>query len=386
MQETNQYLIQIETKSKNLEKKFSHIINRFGEFKIIKSNDSRVPDLLIYGLGESTQKDIKYVETLLDTGKIEEIFLTSDYADIALLKKAMSAGVNEFFVQPIEENEVERALKRFKKRNQESISQQPKKNGKVITVFGSKGGVGTTTVAVNIATSIKNIDGTQSVALIDMNTLFGEIPFFLEMSPKFHWGEITKNIDRLDTTFLSNILSIHQSGVHVLPSPAYLNGHNRPTPSIMIQILSIMKEMFDFIIIDGGQSTNDTSLKVLEMSDSILLITILSLPCLANSNKLIKSFTDLGYVQPDRIKVILNRNMNKSNISLYDVEKGIGRKLYWTISNDFVSSMASINQGKPLLNVAPKAHITKNICDLANSLSNSDKKIQKKKWSLFKRK
>ncbi len=99
-------------------------------------------------------------------------------------------------------------------------------------MLGSKGGVGTTTVSVNLAVALSN-SKRHSVALLDMNTVFGEIPLFLEIQPKFHWGEITKNIDRLDDTFLMNVLSKHSSGVHILPSPAYLNGHQSPTPEIM---------------------------------------------------------------------------------------------------------------------------------------------------------
>jgi len=189
----------------------------------------------------------------------------------------------------------------------------------------------------------------------------------------------------LDNTFLSNILTNHQSGIQVLPSPAYLNGHVRPTPEIMTRLLSLMRQMFDHIIVDGGQSTDDTSLKILEMSDTLLLITILSLPCLSNTNKLLKSFTDLGYVGAENIKVVLNRNMKKGEISNKDAEAGIGRELYWTIPNDFGTTMTAINNGKPLLNIAPKALITKNIQDLANSLATPKEKVTKKKWSMFKR-
>ena len=385
MEAGTQYLIRLAVKTQNLSKKFYQIINLFGGFTILESDDPRKPDLLIFEIGESAQKDIEYAQTLLDTGKTEEIFLTSDYADTALLTQAMRAGVNELLSQPITEDEVVQALERFKKRHPEPATQHARENGQIITVFGSKGGVGATTVAVNLAVSLMQTDANCSAILIDMNTLFGEIPLFLEMSPKFHWGEITKNIDRLDNTFLSNILATHQSGVQVLPSPAYLNGHVRPTPAIMIRLLGLMKQMFDYIIVDGGQSTDDTSLKVLEMSDSLLLITILSLPCLANTNKLLKSFTDLGYAQPERIKVVLNRSMKKGEISLEDAEAGIGKELYWTLPNDFGNTMAAINNGKPLLDFAPKARITKSIFDLANSLSIPKEEKPKKKWSLFNR-
>jgi pilus assembly protein CpaE len=384
MDVSTQYLIKLEVKSDNLSKKFLQIKNLFDDFKILESHDSRKPDLLIFEMEESSQKDIEYVEMLLNSGQAKEIFLTSDYIDTALLTKAMRAGVSEFFPQPIEDDDVMQAFDKFKKRHPDLTNHHDKENGQIITVFGSKGGVGTTTVAVNMATSITQSHGSHSVVLIDMNTLFGEIPLFLEMSPTFHWGEITKNMDRLDNTFLSNILTSHPSGVKVLPSPAYLNGHIRPTPEIMIRLLVLMKQMFDFIIIDGGQSTDDTSLKIMEISDSILLITILSLPCLANTNKLIRSLTDLGYVLPDDIKVILNRNMRKSNISTDDVESGIKKELYWTLPNDFDNSMAAINNGKPLLDIAPNARLTKGIFDLANSFLPQDNKKQKKKWSLFK--
>jgi pilus assembly protein CpaE len=224
-----------------------------------------------------------------------------------------------------------------------------------------------------------------SVGLLDMNTLFGEIPLFLEMSPRFHWGEITKNMERLDNTFLANILTRHDTGIQVLASPSYLNGHVRPTPEIMSRLLELMRGMFDYVIIDAGQSTDDTSLRVLELSDTLILITILSLPCLANTNKLIKSFLDLGYIAKDRIKIVLNRYLKNSEISLKDAEAGISKELFWIIPNDFTTTMSAINKGKPLPQIASKAAITKNFAELANALTMPETKQEKKKWGIFKR-
>jgi pilus assembly protein CpaE len=143
--------------------------------------------------------------------------------------------------------------------------------------------------------------------------------------------------------------------------------------------------MFDYVIVDGGQSTDDTSLKVIEISDTLLLITILSLPCLTNTSKLLKSFTDLGYVHKDRLKVVLNRYMKKGEISLKDAEAGIGKELFWIIPNDFWSTMSAINNGKPLAQIAPKAQITKNFKELAEALSPSNEPQHSKKWNFFKR-
>jgi pilus assembly protein CpaE len=379
------YLIKASLKTSNVNKKISQVINATSGFEIISIQDARQSDLLIYELGENFEKDMEIIESILASGNTKEVFLTADSADTRILMQAMRIGVKEFFSQPIDSDEIVRALERFKARQLRTVAGLPRKNGKVICVLGSKGGVGTTTIAVNLAVAIAQNKDRNAVALLDMNTLFGEIPLFLEMAPKFHWGEITKNIDRLDKTFLANILSNHKSGVHVLPSPSYLNGHVRPTPEIMSQLLNLMRQTFDHIIVDAGQSTDDTSLKILEMSNTLLLVTILSLPCLANTNKLLKSFRDFGYMQAENIKVVLNRNMKKGEISLKDAEAGIGRKLFWTIPNDFRVTMTAINNGKPLQEIAPNAQVTKSIRDLANSLSIAKKKAPKKKWRIFKR-
>jgi pilus assembly protein CpaE len=273
----------------------------------------------------------------------------------------------------------------MRRKNKIDISVARKK-GTIITTFGSKGGVGTTTVAVNLAVNLAMKDNSKSVALVDMNTLFGEIPLFLEITPQFHWGEITKNVDRLDHAFLANILTRHPTGVHVLSSPAHLNGHIRPTPEIMSHLLDLMKGTFDFVVIDGGQSTDDTTLRIVELSDTLLLIIILSLPCLANSNKLIQSFIELGFLNNDQIKVVANRHVKNSEISPSDAKAGIGKNLFWIIPNDYRTTMSAINQGKPLSKIAPKALITQSFEDLAEVfIRPKTQQKQNKKFRIFKR-
>jgi pilus assembly protein CpaE len=340
--------------------------------------------LLIYELGKNTGKDIAYIQSLLDKESVGEVFLTAGTADPDVLMKIMRIGVKEFFLQPIKPAEIKQGLQNFIQRTEKAGSPAECKIGQIITAFGSKGGVGTTTVSVNLAVSLSLRESRPSVALIDMNTLFGEIPLFLEISPQFHWGEITNNINRLDNAFLSNVMTRHSSGVQVLPSPAYLNGHVQPTPETISQLLELMKTMFDYVIIDGGQSTNDTSLRIVELSDTLLLITILSLPCLSNTNRLIKSFTDLGYLNHDKIKVILNRYLKKSEISLKDAAAGIKKDLFRVIPNDYKTSLSAINQGKPLPNIAPKAKITRTFAELAEALSCSEpQNDRKRKRKLF---
>lgn len=378
------FLVKLSLNNPALSQRIAQVVHGAHEFEIARSDDDGgKADIWILELGIDPAGDLEAVQAALAAGEVGEVFLTSGKIDQTILMQAMRLGVKEFFPQPLDTEEIGKALDRFRKRRADEGAAISRRNGQVLTVFGSKGGVGTTTVAVNLAVSLAQGQRKYSVALLDMNTLFGEIPLFLEMAPKFNWSEITKNIDRLDGTFLQNILTRHKSGLQVLPSPAYLNGHVRPTPEIMKRLLGLMRGIFDFVIIDAGQSTEDTSLKVMELSDTLLLVTILSLPCLANTNKLLRSLTDLGYVTKDRIKVVLNRYMKKSEIGIGDAEAGIGQDLYWVIPNDYMTTMQAINGGKPLFYISPKSPITKSFLEMAATITAaaSDEKA-KKKWGI----
>lgn len=355
------------------------------EFKLLPPEDSRRPDLLVFELSRDTTKELDFIQSLLDADKVGEVFLTSEHTDPETLMKAMRIGAKEFFSQPIKKDQIRAALETFKNRQNHSGPKTVHKSGQILSVMGSKGGVGSTTVAVNLAAALTDKDQNKSVALLDMNILFGEIPLFLEITPKFHWGEITKNIDRLDETFLMNVLSRHDSGLHILPSPGYLNGHQAPTPAMMARLLELMKKHFDFVIIDSGQTTDETSLKIFQMSDQLLLVTILSLPCLSNTNKLIQSLSTYGYMEKSRIKVVMNRYIKKSDLSLEDARASIHGELFWTIPNDYTTTMAAINQGKLISQISPKSPISKNFKKMAEAICPMERGHDKKRWGFFKR-
>jgi pilus assembly protein CpaE len=372
-------------RSHKVSQNITDIIRSTGGIEVLSEKDARKPDLLFFELGSDVEKEMAMIESLLKSNEVGAVFLTAENAEPAVLMQAIRLGVKEFFSQPIQADQLKQAFEKIKTEQKESTLNAGEKFGKIISLFGSKGGVGTTTVAVNLAMSLLNSKKEHSVVLLDMNTLFGEVPLFLEMTPKFHWGDITKNIERLDDTFLANILTQHESGIHVLPSPAYLNGHVRPTPEVMSRLLELMKHMFDYILIDTGQSTNDTSLRVIELSDTILLISILSLPCLANTNRLIQSFLNLGYAMGDQIKIVLNRYTKNNDISLKDAEAGINRKLFWIIPNDYITTMSAINKGKPLMQIASRASITKNFEDFARAIQQPESQPPKKNGGFFRR-
>lgn len=337
-------------------------------FYVQKPSDTGDCDILILEIGEDFRKDCQVTNKLLCSGSVKDIFLVSSCVESELLLQAMRSGAREFFPLPLKKEELVSAFQKFQERNKNLASaDKGRTKGTIINLVGSKGGIGTTTIAVNFATSLlEQPNSRKSVVLMDMNLLFGEVPLFLDIEPVFNWGEVAKNITRLDSTYLMSILSKHPSGVHVLPSPTRLDGGIPATPDIIEKLLRFMQNEFDYIVIDSGQSLNELSLKVLELSDTVLINAILSLPCLINVRRLMDTFKRLGYPSDKNVRVIINRYHKNSVISLKEAEKGIGKRIFWQIPNDFQTTIAAINQGKTLATVAHKADITQNIRELVS--------------------
>ncbi len=382
----NMIQIKIEVKKPGLRKKLDEIICSVKGLHVQMSHDTRRADLLIFELGIDIDKEFQHIRSLLNSDAAAEVFLISENSDPAVLMQAIKTGAKEFFTLPLKEEEVGQALKELKKKIKRANRKNSPEIGQIISVVGSKGGIGTTTVAVNLAVNLAQKKSVQSVALIDMNMMFGEIPLFLEIKQGYDWGEIVKNISRLDSTFLMNTLSKHSSGIHILPSPGSLNGSASSAPEMMGHLIGFMQKLFDFVIIDAGQSANEITLKVLEMSDNILLMSLLSLPCISNTNKLLQTISDLGFLPEERIRIIINRYLSKSEISLHDAEESIHKKIFWTIPNDYNTTMSAINNGKPLSEIASKAQITRNLNNLADTFAPKEEKQTTKWWEILKTK
>jgi pilus assembly protein CpaE len=379
--------VKLEIKDPDLRKQFEAIIGSVDGFYAQASDDTSRADLLIFQLSDAPDKEFQMVNTRLNADEVGEVFYVGERSDPDVLLRAIQSGAREFFIQPINQEEIGEALRRLQKRWKPKVEEEPEpgKIGRIIDVIGSKGGTGTTTVAVNLAVSLAEDKSAPSVALVDMNLLFGEIPLFLGIKTSYHWGEITKNISRLDATFLKNFLSVDSSGIHVLSSPARLERQLSATPEVMERLLKVMRTMFDFVIIDGGQSLDSIALKILEMADTVLVISILSIPCLSNTNKLLRSFEERGSPSKGCVKVVINRYLKDSDISIEDAENAIGEKIFLSIVNDYRATMSAINKGQPLTRLEPKAAITKNFRGLANTLLQADplpqeEAQQEKRW------
>jgi pilus assembly protein CpaE len=235
-------------------------------------------------------------------------------------------------------------------------------------VTGATGGVGSTSLAVNLGCSLAaNPDN--SVVLLDLDLCLGDADVFLDTIPEYTISDVAQNISRLDLTLLKRSLTKHDTGLYLLPRPVQLEDARHITTDELSRVLALLKASFTHVIIDTSKGFTPMDMHALGEADQVLLTTQLDLPCLRNVVRLMMSFKESGKFD-ERVKIVVNRvGYDNGQISLKKAQETIGREIFWQIPNDYRVMVEVRNNGVPLIQQAPKAAITQSINQLALALS-----------------
>nr|MBP7323170.1 P-loop NTPase [Deltaproteobacteria bacterium] len=243
-----------------------------------------------------------------------------------------------------------------------------KSEGRVVTFLGSKGGIGTSTIAVNLADCLVNCQTGRGVALVDMNVEDADVPRFLGIHIDHHWDAIARKPGRVETVDLLDIMHKHDGRMYVLASPDR-SGQLALDPELIKRVFQLLRQMFPFVVADSGLSLGGVADPVLEFSDQVFIVTMLSYPCLARTEKVLNFFARQGYPAREKIKIIINRHVNNSTITIREAERLLQQEVFWTFPNSFTATMAALNQGKTLSLVAPRSPMAVSIKSLAALLT-----------------
>jgi pilus assembly protein CpaE len=351
-------------------------------YQLQSLHDAALPQLMIIDLETDWNQTLSRIQAIRSRSPHTEIFATAATADATVLLNVLRAGVQEFLPQPVHKEELYDALERFEMRYQDRVSSSDSR-GKLINMLGGKGGVGTTTLAVNLAVSLQEINPASSVVLVDLNLQFGDVAFYLDLEPMYTFGDITSEPSRFDEAFLTSLLSRHPSGLYVLPAANRMMEMNAQTVECVERSLEVLQSQFDYVILDSGHFIDDITATVLNRPSTLLLISTLTLPAVRNTKRLINFISELNYPN-NRIEIIINRYKSKYEISLHDLQNSLQKKPFCIIPNDYTTVSNSVSKGKSLSMTNRQAKITKSIKKLAMKLSEGN---QKKSffYRLFKR-
>lgn len=324
------------------------------------------PDIGIVALNHDPEKALTLVNQLRDNSPDCSIIVISSSTDGNLILRAMRAGVKEFLPQPVRIEDLVAALDRIGSARF-GRGDSKARSSSVIAVCGATGGVGSTSVAVNLG-CVLAADSRNTVALVDIDLCLGDADVFLDTIPDYTLVDVAQNVTRLDFTLLKRSLTKHASGLYLLPRPVQLEDINLITPDDLRRVIGLLKATFTHVIVDLSKSYSAVDLVALEMANHVLLVTQLDLPCLRNVVRLMMSFGQMDTVK-DKVKIVVNRVGLDNHIGLKKAQETIGRDIFWQLPNDYRVMVEVRNNGVPLVEQAPKAAITQSIIALADALS-----------------
>ena len=328
------------------------------------------PDIGLVAIDGDVEKGLALVGRLGETAPDCSVLVLSSSSDGSLILRAMRAGAKEFLTEPVRIDDLLAALSRISERHFGHGDNKPR-GSQVIAVAGAIGGVGTTSLAVNLGCAMA-AQGGNSIALVDLDLCLGDADVFLDTIPDYTLVDVAQNVTRLDFSLLKRSLTKHASGLYLLPRPVQLEDISLITSDDLQRVIGLLKATFTHLFLDLSKSYSAIDLIALEMANQILLVTQLDLPCLRNIVRLMASFAEMEGIA-DKVKIIVNRaGLETGQITLKKAEETIGKEIFWKLPNDYRTMIDVRNNGVPLVEQAPKAAITQSIVALADALSGGE--------------
>jgi len=299
------------------------------------------------------------------------LFLLSNSLDPQVLLKAIRSGAQEVLKKPLDKVHLQEAVERVS-RSGAARSAGETRARSIITVFGPKGGVGTSTIAANLAVTLKTHFGV-TAALADFDHASGDAANLLGLKAEHSIADLVR-APRIDSPTVHMNLLHHHSGTAVLAQPEDLNNLEIVSPAQAGGAVDALSSSFEVVIIDAPHTFDEVSLELFDRSTSILVVLELSVPGIRAARRALDVFERLHYTMvPERVKLVVNRySRSRALISLDQLAEALQTRAYHTVENDYQRIFTSVNSGRPLCLDDPDAPAARDIIALAGKLINRE--------------
>lgn len=361
-----------------------------GEEAISLSNKLR-PDVILMDINMPVKDGIKATEEISVSLPDTAIIIVSVQGEQEYLRKAMAAGARDFITKPFSSDDlINTIIKTYEteQKRKEKIVPKTKEEirSKVITLFSTKGGVGKTTLATNIAVAISKITNIK-VAIIDLDLQFGNVGLLLNVPVKNTIIDLVKEATEFETKLIEEYMITHYSGVKVLLAPVKPEYAEFITAAHVEKIVNSLKESYHYIIIDTPNNLNETTLTALDLADKILFVTGLDLPAIKNTKEGLEVMESLRYSK-EKLRIVINKSNEQFGIKNKDFEETVKYPIWTSVPEDTQTVITSVNKGFPFVLTRSETKVAKSILEIMEELTgiSSDKQEPQKGLlkSLFK--
>jgi pilus assembly protein CpaE len=333
-------------------------------YELVRQNH---PSIVFLDIREELQQTLETAKRISSFFK-EVIVVVSGYdIDIDGIKACMEAGIRDYIPRPFTPRDIKEVFDRHHLAL--SADGSGDETGRIITVYSNKGGLGKTTIAVNLALALSE-SVNSPVALVDLNLQLGDITTFLDVEPKQTIVDIAHDIARVDASYLLGSLAEYKSNrstLYVLADPLHVEDAEDVTSEQINAVLTVLRASFKYVVIDTTTSFDTKTLSALDLADDILMVSMVNLPCIRSSQRLLRLFDRLGYDR-QKVKLVVNRYMPGEEITVDDVEETLEHSVFWKIPNTYFVVMSAINRGIPVSMVENSKDITNSFLELSYKL------------------
>lgn len=343
-----------------------------GEFKrlsqALHDGPAQRPDLVIVELAadEATGPDgppAKVVGALTRAFPDATVFATGPSVSADFVIQAIRAGAVEFLRRPVQRDDLSATLEKLLRPRR--ASKPPARAGRITSVFSTKGGLGVTTLATNLAVCLAE-RSPGSTILIDLDTRQSDIATFLNLRQTYSVLDVLESLERLDASLLHGFLVKHASGLLVLPGPTRIERSQLPAQRVQAA-LEIIRSHFDHVVLDLPHDFDPGTIAALEASDTILYLTSLTVSALRSGSAGLAALRHLG-LSLNRLKIVVMRDGTGEDVTLKHAQEALGLPIYWRTPSDYQTVVSSINSGQPVVTAAARSKIAKNLRELAGGL------------------
>ena len=338
------------------------------------------PDIVLMDINMPDMDGIAATEKLATAAPLCSVIMMSVQGEADYLRRSMLAGAREFLVKPFSSDELNASIRQVYAREREKLSRmapvaapagaapaQGREPGQVIAVFSPKGGVGRTTVAVNLAVAAAT-DLNKKVVLVDASFQFGDVGVLLNLNPKGKSiADLLPELEAGEPESLDTFVVTHSAGFRVLLAPPSPETAELITPAAVRKVIEKLRYEADVVIVDCAAFFNDTTLGILDMADTILTMLSLEITSIKNMRLFLEVADQLGY-EKGKVRLVLNRGDSALGIRVTDVEQSIGRKVNDTITSDGRSVVYALNRGVPFYLSNKDAQVSQDILRLAKAV------------------
>jgi pilus assembly protein CpaE len=361
------------------------------------------PDVVLMDINMPDMDGIAATEQLASSAPNTAVVMMSVQGEADYLRRSMLAGAREFLVKPFSSDELTASIRQVSSREREKASRikvampistngtgAAVEGGQIVAIFSPKGGVGRTTLAVNLAVAAAT-ELNKRVVVMDASFQFGDVGVLFNLNPKSNSiADLIPVLEQGEIDSIDTFVQVHSSGVRVLLAPPTPEMAEMITTAGVKQTLEVLRRNYDLVVVDCTAFFNDTTLAILDAADVILTMLTLEITSIKNMRLFLEVAEQLGY-ESGKVRLVLNRADSTLGIRVTDVETSIGRKVDETIVSDGRSVVYALNRGIPFFISNREAQVSLDILRLArsvvgervNATSGADDRKSNQKKSLF---